>query len=71
MDSQELLKVLIKSIDDLGEKLDKIDDRVRAVERSLSETSGRHSGLITAKDIFVVLAGVGALIISFVRLTQG
>ena len=25
----------------------------------------------TAKDIFVVLAGVGALILSFVRLTQG
>ena len=33
----------------------------------------RHSvsGLVTAKDIFVVLAGVGALILSFVRLPQG
>ena len=28
-------------------------------------------GPLTAKDIFVVLAGVGALILSFVRLPQG
>ena len=71
MESQELLKVLIKSVDDLDEKLDKIDERLRAVERSIAKESGRHSGLVTAKDIFVVLAGVGALILSFVRLTQG
>ena len=68
MESQELLKVLIKSVDDVKEKLDKLDDRVRHVEKAIAESSGRHSGLVTAKDIFVVLAGVGALILSFVRL---
>ena len=71
MEGQELLSVLIKSVEGVNEKLDKIDERLRAVERSIAETRGRHSGLITAKDIFVVLAGVGALIISFVRLAQG
>ena len=70
MENQELLKVLIKQVEDVNGKLDGIDTRLRAVERSIAETTGRHSGLITAKDIFVVLAGVGALIISFVRLTQ-
>ena len=68
MESQELLKLLIKSVDDVKEKLDKLDDRGRHVEKSIAESSGRHSGLVTAKDIFVVLAGVGALILSFVRL---
>ena len=59
MESQELLTVLIKSVDDVKEKLDKIDERVRDVEKAIAESSGRHSGRVTAKDIFVVLAGVG------------
>ena len=59
MESQELLSVLIKSVDAVKEKLDKLDERFRVVERSIAESSGRHSGLVTAKDIFVVLAGVG------------
>ena len=70
MESQELLKLLIKSVDAVKEKLDKLDNNFRHVERAIAE-SGRHSGLVTAKDIFVVLAGVGALLLSFVRLTQG
>ena len=57
MESQELLKVLIKSVDDVKEKLDKLDDRFRHVEKAIAESSGRHSGLVTAKDIFVVLGG--------------
>lgn len=71
MESQELLSVLIKSVDDVKEKLDKLDESFRHVEKSIAVSSGRHSGLVTAKDIFIVLAGVGALILSFVRLTQG
>ena len=63
--------LVIKSVDAVNEKLDKIDERLRVVEIAIAESSGRHSGLVTAKDIFVVLAGVGALILSFVRLTQG
>ncbi len=64
MESQELLSVLIKSIEGLNEKLDKIDERLRVVEKALAKESGRYSGLVSAKDIFLVLAGVGALILS-------
>ena len=51
MESQELLSVLIKSVDAVKEKLDKLDERVRHVEKAVAESSGRHSGLVTAKDI--------------------
>ena len=71
MESQELLKLLIKSVDAVKEKLDKIDDKFRHVEKAIAESSGRQSFFVTAKDIFVVLAVVGSLILSFVRLTQG
>ena len=70
VESQELLKVLIKLVDDVKEKLDKLDDRVRLVEKAIAENSGRQSGMVTAKDVFVVLCGIAAVVISFVRLTQ-
>ena len=71
MESQELLKLLIKSVDDVREKIEKLDDRLRLVEKSIAESSGRQSGMVTAKDVFVVLCGIAAVVISFVRLTQG
>ena len=50
-------------------KLDGIENQLRDVEKAIAENKGRHSGLGTAKDIFIVLCAVGALIVSFVRLT--
>ena len=41
------------------------------IEKAIAENQDRHSGLVTAKDIFVVICGVGALIVLFVRLTLG
>ena len=70
MENAELLKVLIKSVDAVNEKIDRLDERLRAVEKAIAEESGRYSGLITAKDVIVVIIGVGALVLSFVRLTQ-
>ena len=69
--STELLKLLIKGIDEVKEKLDGIENRLRDVEKAIAENIGRHSGLVTAKDIFIVLCAVGALLVSLVRLTQG
>ncbi len=71
MENAELLKVLIKAVDAVNDKLDKIDERLRVVESSISESKGRHSGLMTTKDVIIVIAAVGALVLSFFRLTQG
>ena len=71
MESQELLNLLIKSVDEVRETLAKLDERLRLVEKSIAESSGRQSGRVTAKDVFVVLCGIAAVVISFVRLTQG
>ena len=50
--STELLQLLIKSVDEVKETLSSIDDRLRNVEKTLAESKGRRSGLVTAKDIF-------------------
>ena len=68
--STELLQLLIKSVDEVKETLTSIDDRLRNVEKAIAESKGRHSGLVTAKDIFVVVCGIAAVIISFIRITQ-
>ena len=68
--STELLQLLIKSVDEVKETLSSIDDRLRNVEKTLAESKGRRSGLVTAKDIFVVVCGIAAVIISFIRITQ-
>ena len=68
--STELLNLLIKGIDEVKQTLTSIDERLRNVEKALAENKGRHSGLVTAKDIFVVICGIAAVIISFIRLTQ-
>ena len=68
--STELLQLLIKSVDEVKETLSSIDDRLRNVEAALSESKGRTSGLVTAKDIFVVVCGIAAVVFSFIRLTQ-
>ena len=68
--STELLQLLIKSVDEVKETLSSIDDRLRNVEKTLAESKGRRSGLVTAKDIFVVVCGIAAVVFSFIRLTQ-
>jgi len=49
----ELLNLLIKGIDEVKEKLDGIKNQLRDVEKAIAESRGRHSGLVTAKDIFM------------------
>ena len=34
--------------------------RLREVEKSITESEGKSSGLVTAKDVFVVLCGIAA-----------
>ena len=68
--STELLQLLIKSVNEVKQTLSSIDDRLRNVEKTLAENKGRHSELVTAKDIFVVICGIAAVIVSFIRLTQ-
>lgn len=70
MSTPELLNLFIRGIDEVKEKLDGIEDRLRDVEKAITENRGRHSGLVTAKDVFVVLRGIAAAVISFIRLTQ-
>ena len=38
--------------------------RLRDVEKSIAESKGKSSGLVTAKDVFVVLCGIAAVVIS-------
>ena len=45
----------VKSVDEVKDKLDGIDGRLSDVEKAIAGNSGRHSGLVTAKDIFVVI----------------
>ena len=68
--STELLQLLIKSVDEDKETLTSIDERLRNVEKAIAESKGRTSGLVTAKDIFVVVCGIAAVIFSFIRLMQ-
>ena len=68
--STEILNLLIKSVDDVKEQLDGIDTRLRNLETAFAKSEGRKSGIVTVKDVFVVLCGLGALILSIVRLTQ-
>lgn len=47
-----------------------IENWLRDVEKSIAESKGKSSGLVTAKDVFVVLRGIAAVVLSFVSLTQ-
>ena len=68
--STELLQLLIKSVDEDKETLTSIDERLRNVEKAIAESKGRYSGQVTAKDIFIVICGIAAVILSIFRLTQ-
>ena len=70
MSNTELLQVLIKSVNDVKEKLDGIDERLRNLETAFARSEGKKSGLVRIKAVFLFLCGLGALILSFVRLTQ-
>ena len=70
MKTDELYDLVQKSFDRLENRLISIENRLRDVERTISENKGRQSGLVTAKDVFVVLCGIAAVVISLVRLSQ-
>ena len=70
MNDENLYDLVQKSFDRLENRLIAIENRLRDVENSTAESKGKSSGLVTAKDVFVVLCGIASVVISFVRLTQ-
>lgn len=70
MNADELYDLVQKSFDRLENRLIGIENRLRDVEKSIAESKGKSSGLVPAKDVFVVLCGIAAVIISLIRLTQ-
>ena len=68
--STNILSLVLKGIDELKETLISIDNRLRKVEETLAENRGKHTGLTFAKDIFVVICSIAAVVISFVKLSQ-
>ena len=70
MKSDEIYDLVQKGFDRLENRLMSLDNRLSEVEKHITESKGKTSGLITAKDVFVVLCGIAAVVISFVRLTQ-
>ena len=70
MKKDEIVDLLQQGFDRIETQLIDIDKRLRDVERHIAEDKGKTTGLITAKDIFVVLCAVAAAVISLIRLTQ-
>lgn len=70
MKNEKLYDLMQKSLDRIESRLTNIEKRLSDVEKSIAESQGKSSALITAKDIFVVLCGIAAVVISFVRMTQ-
>ena len=70
MNDDKLYDLFQKCFDRIETRLISIENRMRDVENTIAETKGKSSGLVTAKDIFVVICGLAAVILSFVRLTQ-
>ena len=70
MKADELYDLVQKGFDRLENRLINLENRLSEVEKHIAESKGKSSGLITAKDVFVVLCGIAAVVISFVRLTQ-
>ena len=70
MNDDKLYDLVKTCFDRLENRLIHIEDRLRDVENHISESRGKTSGLVTAKDVFVLLCGVAAVVLSFVRLTQ-
>ena len=70
MNDENLYDLVKRSFDRIEDRLISIENRMREVEKYISESKGRTSGLVTAKDVFIVLCAVAAVILSFVQLTQ-
>ena len=66
MNADELDDLVPQVFDRLENRLISIENRLRDVEKSIAELQGKSSGLFTAKDVFVVLCGIAAVVISFV-----
>ena len=78
MKADELYDLVQKGFDRLENRLIAIENRLSEVEKYIAKSKGKTSGgqekqsaiLVTAKDIFVMLCGIAAVVISFIRLTQ-
>ena len=70
MNDNNLYDLVKTCFDRLENRLISIENRLREVEKYTAESRGKTSGLVTAKDVFVLLCGVAAVVLSFVRLTQ-
>ena len=70
MKADEIYDLVQKGFDRLETRLIAIENRLSEVEKSIAESKGKTSGLVTAKDVFVVLCGIAAVVISLIRLTQ-
>ena len=68
MNDENLYDLVKTYFDRLENRLISIEDRLRDVENHISESKAKR--LVTAKDVFVLLCGVAAVVLSFVRLTQ-
>ena len=71
MDTDKLYDLVQKGFDRLENRLIRIETRLGEVEQHIAESKGKTSGLVTVKDVFIVLCGIAAVVVSFVRLTQG
>ena len=68
--SNEVFDLLLKSIDEVKETLVSIDARLRKLETAIAEQEGRKKGLLTLKDIIVLICAAGAIVLAFFRLNQ-
>ena len=68
--SNGVLDLIMKGIDEIKGTLVSIEDRLRQVEETLAENRGRQKGFVSAKDIFVVICSIAAVVISYIRLSQ-
>lgn len=68
--SNDILNLIMQGVDEVKQTLTSIDNRLRKVEESLAENRGKHSGFVSAKDVFVVICSIAAVVISFIRLSQ-
>ena len=70
MSSQEMLNLVIKSLDEVKGSLTTIDGRLRNVENAVSKMEGGKSAWQHVKDVSLVVCGVAAVILAILRLTH-
>ena len=70
MENGKIYDLVEKGFDRIEDRLSRIETRLSEVEKHIAKSEGKSSGLVTIKDGFIILCALGALVLSFVRLTQ-